>query len=87
MISNSNRLTYGPTITTIDPASNRLTATGGSAVATTPTGNIAAIGANQMAYNAANQMAMAIVSGTASAYGYDAFGQRLTVTTGTSGQG
>ena len=39
-----------------------------------------------MAYNAANQMAMAIVSGTASAYGYDAFGQRLTVTTGTSGR-
>ena len=83
--SNSNRLSYGPTGYAYDPASNRLTAIGGAAVSYAPTGNIAAIGADTMTYNAANQLAAAAIAGATSTYGYDAFGQRLTVTSGQSG--
>jgi YD repeat-containing protein len=80
--SNSNRLSYGATTYTYNTGSNQLATAGGATVTHTTTGNINAIGTDSMTYNKANQMATAVVSGTTSTYGYDAFGQRLKATVG-----
>ncbi len=80
--SASNRLTYGGTNYTIDGASNRMTNAGGSAITYISTGNISGIGTDTFAYNRANQLSSATVSGTTSTYVYDAFGRRLGATVG-----
>ena len=82
--SSGNRTAYGATSYTISGTSNRMTAIGASSLTFTSSGNITAIGTNPtFTYNKANQMATAVVSGTTSTYGYDAFGQRLKAQVGT----
>ncbi|MCE6978581.1 RHS repeat protein [Pseudomonas frederiksbergensis] len=83
--SSGNRTAFGATAYTISSTSNRMTVANGSALTYTSSGNITAIGASPtFTYNKANQMATAVVSGTTSTYGYDAFGQRLSAKVGTT---
>ena len=77
--NNGNRTAAGSTSYTIAPTSNRLTAIGGASVGYFLTGNINSIGAATMTYNQANQLATASASGSSATYGYDAFGNRLTI--------
>jgi len=81
--SSGNRLTYAGVTYTYSSASNRMATSGASSLSYNSAGNITAIGASPtFTYNKANQMGTAVVSGTTSTYGYDAFGQRLKVTVG-----
>jgi hypothetical protein len=81
--SNSNRLTAGG-FNYINPgSSNRLKKWSVANITYTSAGNIAAIAGDTLTYNKANQMATATVSGTASSYFYDAFGNRLKLKTTT----
>ncbi|MDB5492107.1 MAG: sugar-binding protein [Micavibrio sp.] len=83
--SAGNRTAFGATAYTISSTSNRMTVANGSAFSYTSSGNITAMGASPtFTYNKANQMATAVVSGTTSTYGYDAFGQRLSAKVGTT---
>lgn len=83
--STGNRLTYGATNYAITGTSNRFTSAGGSVFTYTSSGNVSAIGASPtFTYNKANQMATAVVAGTTSTYGYDAFGMRLRAQVGTT---
>lgn len=83
--SSGNRTAFGATSYTISSTSNRMTVANGSALTYNSSGNITAIGATPtFTYNKANQMATAVVSGTTSTYGYDAFGQRLSAKVGTT---
>jgi RHS repeat-associated protein len=79
--SNSSRKTYGASTYTTPGLNDRTSSSAGSAITYTSTGNVNGIGTNSMTYNQANQMATATVSGTASSYFYDAFGQRLKLKT------
>jgi RHS repeat-associated protein len=79
--SNSNRKTYGASTYTTPGLNDRTSSMAGSAITYTSTGNVNGIGTNSMTYNQANQMATATVSGTASTYTYDAFGERLKLKT------
>lgn len=83
--NNGNRTAAGTTSYTISPTSNRLasyTPSGGSTVnfGYTSTGNILSFGTASLTYNKANQQATASFGGASGTYGYDAFGQRVTVT-------
>ncbi len=82
--SNSNRKTYGATTYTTPGLNDRMSNAGGSSITYTSTGNISAIGTSTMTYNQANQLKTATVSGTASTYTYDAFGERLKLKVGTN---
>jgi hypothetical protein len=79
--SNNNRKTYGASTYTTPGLNDRTSSSAGSAITYTSTGNVNGIGTDSMTYNQANQMATATVSGTASSYFYDAFGQRLKLKT------
>ena len=69
----SNRLTKGSTTTTVPSTNNKISAVGGSSYTYDAAGDITGIGsANTYTWNAAGQMATAVVSGTTvGTYTYD----------------
>jgi RHS repeat-associated protein len=82
--SNSNRLTYGASSYTIPGANDRMSVAAGSNLQYSSTGNTTGIGTTTLAYNQANQLKTATVSGTTSSYLYDFLGVRAKIKTGTT---
>ena len=77
--SNSNLTRYNNTGYTVAGTSNQQTKSGSTNITYTSTGGMNAVGASfTMTWNKADQLATAAAFGTTNAYGYDAFGQRLT---------
>jgi RHS repeat-associated protein len=82
--SASNRKTYTGTTITRYANTNRMKKWGSDAVAYDSAGNMTGFGSYAFTYSKADRMATADPFGTTSTYGYDAFGNRLRVKTGTN---
>jgi len=68
---------------TYDPAGNRLTAVGSTAVTVDAAGNLVAKGSDSFAFDAANRLTSATVAGTTETYAYDGDGTRFSRRVGT----
>ena len=82
--SASNRTNFSGTGITHFSNNNLMKKWGPSAVTYSSTGNMTGFGTYAFTYSKANRMATANPFGTTATYGYDAFGSRLKVKTGTN---
>jgi YD repeat-containing protein len=82
--SNSNRKTFSGTNITRYANTDRMKKWGSSVVAYDSAGNMTGFSTQAFTYSKANRMATANPFGTTATYGYDAFGQRLKVKSGTN---